>query len=152
MSEELKSVLDNLDKVGKKLDQVSNDNTASINAIKSEIKSLGDKQLELSKELAAMQQTASQQIESQKSAETSSIGDKLSFQLYRDNKLMEVEVTVFERTPDVKTTASPEETGAGTTMSKSIRVSRKACRGSSRSSGAPGRAFAPLRRRRASSV
>ena len=39
----------------------------------------------------------------------SSIGDKLSFQLYRDNKLMEVEVTVFERTPDVKTTASPEE-------------------------------------------
>ena len=55
MSEELKSVLDNLDKVGQKLDQVSNDNTASINAIKSEIKSLGDKQLELSKELAAMQ-------------------------------------------------------------------------------------------------
>ena len=51
MSEELKSVLDNLDKVGQKLDQVSNDNTASINAIKSEIKSLGDKQLELSKEL-----------------------------------------------------------------------------------------------------
>jgi len=78
MSEELKSVLDNLDKVGKKLDQVSNDNTASINAIKSEIKSLGDKQLELSKELAAMQQTASQQIESQKSAETSSIGDKFT--------------------------------------------------------------------------
>ena len=37
MSEELKSVLDNLDKVGQKLDQVSNDNTASINAIKSEI-------------------------------------------------------------------------------------------------------------------
>ncbi len=78
MSEELKSVLDNLDKVGQKLDQVSNDNTASINAIKSEIKSLGDKQLELSKELAAMQQTASQQIESQKSAETSSIGDKFT--------------------------------------------------------------------------
>ena len=78
MSEELKSVLDNLDKVGQKLDQVSNDNTASINAIKSEIKSLGDKQLELSKELAAIQQTATQQIESQKSAETSSIGDKFT--------------------------------------------------------------------------
>ena len=30
-----------------------------------------------------------------------SIGDKITFQLYRDNKLMEVEVTVFERTPDV---------------------------------------------------
>lgn len=78
MSEELKSVLDNLDKVGQKLDQVSSDNTASINAIKSEIKSLGDKQLELSKELAAIQQTATQQIESQKSAETSSIGDKFT--------------------------------------------------------------------------
>lgn len=31
-----------------------------------------------------------------------SIGDKLTFQLYRDNKLMEVDVTVFERTPDVE--------------------------------------------------
>ncbi|MCR4907132.1 MAG: trypsin-like peptidase domain-containing protein [Clostridiales bacterium] len=31
----------------------------------------------------------------------SSIGDKLTFQLYRDKKLMEVEVTVYERTPDV---------------------------------------------------
>ncbi|MBQ5354739.1 MAG: trypsin-like peptidase domain-containing protein [Clostridia bacterium] len=30
----------------------------------------------------------------------SSIGDKLTFQLYRDNKLMEVEVTCYERTPD----------------------------------------------------
>ena len=38
-----------------------------------------------------------------------SIGDKLTFQLYRDNKLMEVEVTVFERTPDVKTAASTDE-------------------------------------------
>ena len=36
----------------------------------------------------------------------SSIGDKLTFQLYRDNKLMEVEVTVFERTPDVKAKGS----------------------------------------------
>jgi serine protease Do len=31
----------------------------------------------------------------------SAIGDKITFQLYRENKLMEVEVTVFERTPDV---------------------------------------------------
>ena len=30
----------------------------------------------------------------------SSIGDKLTFQLYRNGKLMEVEVTVYERTPD----------------------------------------------------
>ncbi len=30
----------------------------------------------------------------------SSIGDKLTFQLYRDNKLMEVEVTCYERTPE----------------------------------------------------
>ena len=30
----------------------------------------------------------------------SAIGDKLTFQLYRDNKLMEVEVTCYERTPE----------------------------------------------------
>jgi len=30
----------------------------------------------------------------------SNIGDKLTFQLYRDNKLMEVEVTCYERTPE----------------------------------------------------
>lgn len=78
MSEELKSVLDNLDKVGQKLDQVSSDNTASINAIKSEIKSLGDKQLELSKELAAIQQTATQQIESQKTNVNATIGEKFT--------------------------------------------------------------------------
>ena len=35
-----------------------------------------------------------------------SIGDKLTLQLYREGKLMEVEVTVFERTPDVTATAS----------------------------------------------
>ena len=33
----------------------------------------------------------------------SKVGDKLSFQLYRDNKLMEVKVTVFERLPDSQT-------------------------------------------------
>ncbi len=31
----------------------------------------------------------------------SSVGDKLTFQLYRDNKLIEVEVTVYERTPEI---------------------------------------------------
>ena len=41
---------------------------------------------------------------------SSAIGDKLTFQLYRDNKLMEVEVTVFERTPDIKTASSAEKT------------------------------------------
>ena len=30
----------------------------------------------------------------------SAIGDKLTFQLYRDNKLLEVEVTCYERTPE----------------------------------------------------
>ena len=35
-----------------------------------------------------------------------SIGDKLTLQLYREGKLMEVEVTVFERTPDVTAAAS----------------------------------------------
>ena len=30
----------------------------------------------------------------------SAIGDKLTFQLYRDNRLMEVEVTCYERTPE----------------------------------------------------
>jgi serine protease Do len=30
----------------------------------------------------------------------SNIGDKLTFQLYRDNKLMEVEVTCYERSPE----------------------------------------------------
>jgi|GEM_PF-826126 len=43
----------------------------------------------------------------------SSVGDKLTFQLYRDGKLMEVEVTVFERTPDVKTAASTNEDKSG---------------------------------------
>ena len=38
-----------------------------------------------------------------------SIGDKLTFQLYRDGKLMEVKVTVFERTPDVKTASSDSD-------------------------------------------
>ena len=40
-----------------------------------------------------------------------SIGDKLLFQLYRDGKLTEAEVTVFERTPDMEdasTDASPD--------------------------------------------
>lgn len=32
-----------------------------------------------------------------------SVGDVLKFQLYRDNKLMEVEVTCFERVPDAQT-------------------------------------------------
>ena len=39
----------------------------------------------------------------------SSIGDKLTFQLYRDKKLMEVEVTVYERTPDVKAADSSDD-------------------------------------------
>ena len=32
----------------------------------------------------------------------SSVGDKMTFQLYREGKLMEVEVTCYERTPEVK--------------------------------------------------
>ena len=39
----------------------------------------------------------------------SSIGDKLTFQLYRDGKLIEAEVTVFERTPDVQAASSSDE-------------------------------------------
>ena len=40
-----------------------------------------------------------------------SIGDKLTFQLYRDGKLMEVKVSVYERTPEIMAAASsdPEE-------------------------------------------
>jgi len=39
----------------------------------------------------------------------SAIGDKLTLQLYRDGKLMEADITVFERTPDVKTAAASSD-------------------------------------------
>lgn len=54
---ELDNVLTALDKIGEKLEHVSTDNTASITAVKSEIKALGDKQLDMARELAALQQT-----------------------------------------------------------------------------------------------
>ncbi|MBO6052289.1 MAG: trypsin-like peptidase domain-containing protein [Clostridia bacterium] len=44
----------------------------------------------------------------------SAIGDKLTFQLYRDGKLIEVEVRVFERTPDIGATASKSTDGGKT--------------------------------------
>ena len=37
-----------------------------------------------------------------------SIGDKLTFQLYRDGKLMEVKVSVYERTPEIMAAASSD--------------------------------------------
>ena len=45
----------------------------------------------------------------------SAIGDKLTLQLYRDNKLMEVEITVFERTPDIKTVSDSTDEDEKTT-------------------------------------
>ena len=49
-----------------------------------------------------------------------SIGDKLTLQLYRDGKLMEVQVTVYERTPDIAAAASsePEEKTSGSEEEK----------------------------------
>lgn len=60
MSEE---ILKGLDLIGKKIDAVSNDSKASVEAVKAEMKTLGEKQLELSRELAALQQKSAQQGE-----------------------------------------------------------------------------------------
>lgn len=60
MSEE---ILKGLDLIGKKIDAVSNDSKASVEAVKAEMKTLGEKQLELSRELASLQQKSAQQGE-----------------------------------------------------------------------------------------
>lgn len=60
MSEE---ILKGLDLIGKKIDAVSNDSKASVEAVKAEMKTLGEKQLELSRELASLQQKSVQQGE-----------------------------------------------------------------------------------------
>lgn len=60
MSEE---ILKGLDLIGQKIDAVSNDSKASVEAVKSEMKTLGEKQLELSRELASLQQKSAQQGE-----------------------------------------------------------------------------------------
>lgn len=60
MSEE---ILKGLDLIGEKIDAVSNDSKASVEAVKSEMKTLGEKQLELSRELASLQQKSAQQGE-----------------------------------------------------------------------------------------
>lgn len=60
MSEE---ILKGLDLIGKKIDAVSSDSKASVEAVKAEMKTLGEKQLELSRELASLQQKSAQQGE-----------------------------------------------------------------------------------------
>lgn len=60
MSEE---ILKGLDLIGKKIDAVSTDSKASVEAVKAEMKTLGEKQLELSRELASLQQKSAQQGE-----------------------------------------------------------------------------------------
>lgn len=60
MSEE---ILKGLDLIGKKIDAVSNDSKASVEAVKAEMKTLGEKQLELSRELVSLQQKSAQQGE-----------------------------------------------------------------------------------------
>lgn len=60
MSEE---ILKGLDLIGKKIDAVSNDSKASVEAVKAEMKTMGEKQLELSRELASLQQKSAQQGE-----------------------------------------------------------------------------------------
>lgn len=60
MSEE---ILKGLDLIGQKIDAVSNDSKASVEAVKAKMKTLGEKQLELSRELAALQQKSAQQGE-----------------------------------------------------------------------------------------
>nr|DAQ21290.1 MAG TPA: major capsid protein [Caudoviricetes sp.] len=60
MSEE---ILKGLDLIGQKIDAVSKDTNASVEAVKSEMKTLGEKQLELSRELASLQQKSAQQGE-----------------------------------------------------------------------------------------
>ena len=60
MSEE---ILKGLDLIGQKIDAVSNDSKASVEAVKAEMKTLGEKQLELSRELAELQQKSAQQGE-----------------------------------------------------------------------------------------
>lgn len=60
MSEE---ILKGLDLIGQKIDAVSNDSKASVEAVKAKMKTLGEKQLELSRELASLQQKSAQQGE-----------------------------------------------------------------------------------------
>ena len=78
--------------------------------VRSLVKGMNDKVLKEGDRIIAVngdEISSSEDIKAAVSA--ASIGDKLTFQLYRDNKLMEVTVTVFERTPDVKTAASNDE-------------------------------------------
>ena len=78
--------------------------------VRSLVKGMNDKVLKEGDRIIAVngdEISSSEDIKAAVSA--ASIGDKLTFQLYRDNKLMEVTVTVFERTPDAKTAASIDE-------------------------------------------
>ena len=74
--------------------------------VSSLVEGMNDKVLEVGDRVIAVNGTeVSESSEIKTMVQAAAIGDKLTFQLYRDNKLMEVEVTVFERTSNTYTQA-----------------------------------------------
>ena len=61
---DMEMILKSLDEVGAKINAIDTDSKASVEAVKSEMKKLGEEQLKFAKELAALQQ-ASVDAESQ---------------------------------------------------------------------------------------
>ena len=89
--------------------------------VRSLIEGINDKELKEGDRVIAVngeEIASSEDIKAAVSA--ASIGDKLTLQLYRDGKLMEVQVTVYERTPDIAAAASsePEEKTSGSEEEK----------------------------------
>lgn len=77
LSNEVQSIIKSLDGIDAKIEQVSKDNEASITAIKSEIKTLGEKQVEMSHALIDAQQKSVSTVD-EKDAARASIGSEFT--------------------------------------------------------------------------
>lgn len=76
ITNETKSIIDALDSVNAAIEQVSNDSTASINSVKSELKNLGEEQLKMARELLAIQQSMEDKAEKSATVTDNSVGSK----------------------------------------------------------------------------
>ncbi len=113
---ELDTVMKSLDVIDNKIQTVVNDTTASVNAVKAEVKSLGEKQLEACKELAAIQQ---------KLAETKSdappVDMSLGGQFTRDQSYIELSNNIRNSRGArvlVKTDPTPTTSVVGTAINR----------------------------------
>ncbi len=110
--------------IGVSLEDVSVDNSlsfffgtgAAIKAgvyVKNLAEGMNDKSLEIGDRIIAVNgKEVSSSDDVKAEVYKSSIGDKLTVQIYRGEKLLEKEITVFERTPDVKFSEDKPEAAA----------------------------------------